>query len=247
MAQYGFFFDQSRCTGCQTCMVACKSIHQLPPGPLKYLRIYQYEKGFFPDVRIHVQWIPCYHCENPPCVESCPVDAIRKEEKYGAVIINQEDCIGCRQCYEACPYGAPMFESDDDKAKAQKCDMCIDRLELGESPVCVLSCPLRALDFGPIDELVKKYGQLRDLEDLPGSGPQQPSILFKKLREKGGLFPYDIGKARMLFMKRDPLPPIFSSSEDLTDIPADLVGRDRLVVKHASCEELMKCSRNDEG
>jgi len=71
MTQYGFFFDQSRCTGCQTCSVACKNCHELPPGPLKYLRIYQYEKGSFPDVRLHTQWVPCYHCEKPACVDTC--------------------------------------------------------------------------------------------------------------------------------------------------------------------------------
>ncbi len=75
MIQYGFFFDQSRCTGCQTCSVACKSYHELPAGPLKYLRVYQVEKGAFPDVRLHLHWIPCYHCRAPACVGACPTRA----------------------------------------------------------------------------------------------------------------------------------------------------------------------------
>src|SRR5271157_6645334 len=112
MTQYGFFFDQSRCTGCRDCTVACKNWHQLPAGPLKYLKVYEYEKGAFPTVRIHFQWIPCYHCEKPVCMEACPVAAISKEPKYGAVLIDADKCTGCRNCYEECPYGAPVFESD---------------------------------------------------------------------------------------------------------------------------------------
>jgi anaerobic dimethyl sulfoxide reductase subunit B (iron-sulfur subunit) len=57
MTQYGFFFYQSRCTGCRDCSVACKNWHQLPPGPLKYLKVFEYEKGSFPTVRIHFQFL----------------------------------------------------------------------------------------------------------------------------------------------------------------------------------------------
>jgi len=167
MTQYGFFFDQSRCSGCQACAVACKNWHGLPPGPLKYLRVYEYEKGTFPSVRIHWQWIPCYHCQEPACVDNCPTEAIYKEEKYGAVLIDAERCNGCRICYDFCPYGAPVFESDDTGATAQKCDMCIDRLEAGLQPICVLACPTRALDFGPLDFLIRRYGDCHGLEDLP--------------------------------------------------------------------------------
>lgn len=245
--QYGFFFDQSRCTGCQVCTVACKSLHDLPPGPLKYLRIYQYEKGVFPEVRLHVQWVPCYHCQSPVCVESCATGAIYKEEKYGAVLIDPEACIGCRLCYDDCPYGAPVFESDDPDCPAQKCDMCIDRLEQGKKPVCVMSCPLRALDFGPIKELEKAYGTLRDLTDLPASEVTEPSAVFKKCRDKVQLVPFDAEKARILLMKRDPLPSIYSSPADVTDIPPGTIGRDQLVLKHDSCEALMRFTRNDEG
>jgi anaerobic dimethyl sulfoxide reductase subunit B (iron-sulfur subunit) len=78
MTQYGFFFDQSRCTGCRDCTVACKNWHQLPPGPLKYLKVYEYEKGSFPLIRLHYQWVPCYHCEEPACVSACPADAIHQ-------------------------------------------------------------------------------------------------------------------------------------------------------------------------
>ncbi len=245
--QYGFFFDQSRCTGCQVCTVACKSSHDLPPGPLKYLRIYQYERGAFPEVRLQVQWVPCYHCKEPVCAENCPTEAIYKEEGFGAVLVDPDMCIGCRMCYDECPYGAPVFESDDPDCVAQKCDMCVDRLKEGKKPICVMACPLRALDFGPLAELEATYGQLKALPDLPDSGTTEPSVVFKKCRDKVDLVPFDVEKARTLFMKRDPLPPLFSAVSEVTDIPQGMVGRDQLVLKHASCAELMKFTRNDEG
>jgi anaerobic dimethyl sulfoxide reductase subunit B (iron-sulfur subunit) len=247
MTQYGFFFDQSRCTGCQTCAIACKSYHELPVGPVKYLRIYQYEKGAFPEVRLHMQWVPCYHCEAPVCVDACPAQAIHKEARFGAVLIDSDKCDGCRLCYDACPYGAPVFESDDAGAKAQKCTMCVDRLERGEKPVCVLACPLRSLDFGPVRELMKTYGERRDLDDLPASRTTRPSIVFRPRREKRKLIPYNAEKALRLFMRRDPLPPIYSAVSDVTHIPEGLVGRDRLVIKHASGEDLLQRTKNDEG
>ena len=128
MEQYGFFFDQSRCTGCKTCAVACKNWYRLPPGPLKYLRSYEYEKGSFPNVRLHFQWLPCYHCQEPVCVSNCPPMAMYKEDKFDAVLIDSEKCDGCRICYDVCPYGAPVFENDEIGVKAQKCNMCVDRL-----------------------------------------------------------------------------------------------------------------------
>lgn len=247
MTQFGFFFDQSRCTGCQTCSVACKNHHGLPPGPLKYLRIYQVEKGAFPDVQLHMHWVPCYHCEKPACMDVCPSEAIYKEPKYGAVIIDQEKCDGCRLCYDACPYGAPVFGSDERDAKAGKCTMCFDRLERGEKPICVIACPVRALDFGPLKELITIYGEERDLEDLPMSRTTRPGVVFKARREKRRLVLYNSEKALRLFMRRDPLPPIFSSMSDVTEIPEGLVGRSKLVIKHSSAADLMRCTRNDEG
>ncbi len=247
MTQYGFFFDQSRCSGCHTCSVACKNWHGLPAGPLKYLRVYQYEKGSFPNVSLHFQWIPCYHCENPVCVSICPSEAIYKEPRYGAVLIDSEKCDGCRICYDVCPYGAPVFESDDTNVKAQKCDMCLDRLELGELPICVNSCPSRALDFGTMSDIMAKYGESRDLEDMPNSQTTRPSVVFKPRVSKRQLVPYNVERALELLMRRDPLPPVFSSAADVTKIPRRIVGRSELVIKHQTAEELMRRTRNDDG
>jgi anaerobic dimethyl sulfoxide reductase subunit B (iron-sulfur subunit) len=247
MPQYGFFFDVSRCSGCHACAVACKNWNGLPPGPLKYLRVYEYEKGSFPDVRIHFQWVPCYHCEEPICISNCPPQAIYKEAKYGAVLIDGEKCDGCRICYDVCPYGAPVFESDEIGVKAQKCNMCLDRLEGGDEPICVLACPTRALDFAPLSTLVARHGDRRDLEDLPSSQTTKPAIIFKPRTTKQQLVPYNTERALELLMRRDPLPPLFTSPADVREIPAGTVGRSELVIKHGSADELMRCTRNDEG
>lgn len=247
MTQYGFFFDQSRCSGCRACTLACKSWNKLPVGPLKYLKIYEYEKGSFPDVRMHIQWVPCYHCEEPVCVSSCPCDAIYKEEKYGAVLIDSDKCTGCRICYDACPYGAPVFENDDKEVKAQKCTMCIDRLEQGLKPICVLACPDRALDFGILSDLMLKYGDKRDMEDMPDAQTTKPAAVFKPHIKKRQLIPYDAQKALKLMMNREPLPPIFKSSEDVVEVPEGMVGRNRLILKHKSTADLMRYTRSDEG
>ena len=247
MTQYGFFFDQSRCSGCKACAVACKTWHKLPPGPLKYLKIYEYEKGSFPDVRIHFQWLPCYHCEEPVCISGCASKAIYKEPKFGAVLIDNEKCNGCRICYDVCPYGAPVFASDEMEVKAQKCDMCIDRLQMGEKPICVLTCHTRALDFGPLSDMMKRYGDRRDLADMPSSQTTKPSIVFKPHAVKRQLVPYNTEKALRLLMRREPLPSLFASASDVLKIPAGMVGRDKLIIKHKSTAELMACTRNDEG
>lgn len=247
MAQHGFFFDQSRCSGCHACAVACKNWHGLPPGALKYLRVYEYEKGRFPNVRIHFQWVPCYHCEEPACVSNCPQDAIYKEDKYGAVLIDSEKCDGCRICHDFCPYGAPVFESDETGARAQKCTMCVDRLELSELPICVLACSNRALDFGPLSTLAERYGDRRDLEDMPTGLTTRPAIIFKPHAEKRQLVTYNAARALELLMKREPLPAVFTAAADVTDIPEGTVGRNELVIKHESTDDLMRRTRSDEG
>ncbi len=168
MAQYGFLIDLSRCIGCNACVISCKQWHDIPPGPVKWMRVYQWEKGTFPKIDLRVLPIPCFHCEVPVCAEACPNKAISKEEKYGAVMVDPEKCTGARKCWQACPYGAPQFAGDESGLKMSKCTMCIDRLEEGLKPLCVLSCSMRALEFGPIDELMKKYGNLQRLEDMPG-------------------------------------------------------------------------------
>ena len=128
MTQYGFFFDQSRCYGCKACSVACKDWYDIAPGPEKWMSVYMWEKGRFPNPSIGILAFNCGHCDNPVCAAACENGAIFKEDKYGAVLIDQDKCKGDRHCFEACPYGAPKFASDEPGTKMSKCTMCIDRL-----------------------------------------------------------------------------------------------------------------------
>ena len=149
MTQYGFMFDMNRCYACQACSIACKDWNDIEPGAEKWMTVYEWEKGTFPNIRLNALAFPCAHCEDPSCMKVCPNGAIYKEDEFGAVLVDQDKCEGCRKCYEACPYGSPKFASDEQGAKMSKCTMCVDRLAEGMQPACTASCPLRAFDFGP--------------------------------------------------------------------------------------------------
>ncbi|MEM3549696.1 MAG: 4Fe-4S dicluster domain-containing protein [Candidatus Bathyarchaeia archaeon] len=260
MVQYGFFFDQSRCTGCKTCSIACKSWNQIPPGPVRLLRVFEWEEGTWPNVRLNFLAVPCYHCENPVCADACPAGAIFKEEKYGAVLIDQECClpnvVNCnRACWDSCPYGSILFASDNSGEKAEKCTMCIDRLEQNMLPICVASCQMRALDFGPLKELIDKYGKkfkiTQKLQGMPEPDQVKPAIIMKERDPHKELVPYDVNKVFELWKQRGPyadpqLPPVFNRKSEVTETQGVKIGRDKLVLKPKNIEELMYYTTNDE-
>ena len=180
MKQYGFFIDISRCTGCKTCTLACKDYKELGPNQ-NFRRVYEYTGGNWkkegetwrPDVFAYYVSMACNHCEDPACIPVCPEKAITKDAN-GFVVIDAEKCIGCRACQKACPYGAPQYSA---AASAMlKCDGCRDRVSEGKKPVCVDACPLRALDFLPIDALHKKYGSLSEVAPLKPAHLTRPCL-----------------------------------------------------------------------
>lgn len=95
----------------------------------------------------------------------------------GFVVVNEDICIGCRYCDMACPYGAPQYDAE--KGHMTKCDGCYERVAAGKKPICVDSCPLRALDMAPIDELREKYGDLAEVAPLPSAHFTLPNIVVK--------------------------------------------------------------------
>jgi anaerobic dimethyl sulfoxide reductase subunit B (iron-sulfur subunit) len=248
MTQYGFFFDQSRCTNCHGCTVACRDWNGIPSGTVKWLRMLQWEKGTFPNVRMHLLFATCYHCEKPACVDACESKALFKEDKYGAVLLDADRCKGARDCWIACPYGAPAYEDNAPGTPASKCTMCYDKLEIGELPICVTSCPQRALDFGPLDDMKRRYGDLQELEDMPSASIVQPAIVFKPMSEHRQVVPYDMKRALELLASRgDYLPQVFDSSEQATEVYPGLVGYDKLILKASSVEETLARSKNEDG
>jgi anaerobic dimethyl sulfoxide reductase subunit B (iron-sulfur subunit) len=147
--QYGFHFDVSRCVQCHACEIACKTLHNAEWG-IKWRRVVGMWQGQFPSVISRTVSMACMHCGNPPCVAVCPRGAIKKRLEDGIVIVDRQKCFGCHLCSIVCPFGAPQYGSD---GKMQKCDLCADRVERGEEPACVATCPAEALRFGTLDEL----------------------------------------------------------------------------------------------
>ena len=183
MKQYGFFIDSAKCTGCKTCTLACKDYKDLGPD-LNFRRVYEYTGGswvqdgaaWYPDVFSYYLSVSCNHCADPACTKVCPTGAMAKDAN-GFVAVDDAVCIGCKSCQMACPYGAPQYNADT--GRMNKCDGCRDRVAEGKKPVCVESCPLRALDFGPIDELRKKHGDLAAVAPLPRAHFTKPNIVIK--------------------------------------------------------------------
>lgn len=248
MAQYGFYFDQSRCYNCRACVLACRDWKGIEPGPVKPLRILQWEKGSFPQPRLNLVFATCYHCEKPVCVEACDHHALFKEDKYGAVLLDSDACQGDRKCWQACPYGAMQYESDAPGTPATKCDMCYDRLERGEIPICVASCPGRALDFGTIEELEEKYGELKQLDGMPSPDVAHPAVVFTPMVQKEELVSYDEAEAvRLMAGRPGGLPDLYDDPADATELYDGLVGYDKLVMKSPTIQENLDLSKGDDG
>jgi len=127
--------------GCHACEVACKQEHQLGVGP-RLVRVIEKSPDFYP--------VYCHHCAVAPCKEACPVDAISRNEK-GLVLIDKEVCIGCKECLEACPFGAMHY--NDDQETAVKCDLFIERLNNEQAPACFSVCPTRCISWGETGSL----------------------------------------------------------------------------------------------
>ena len=179
--QLAFYFDQTRCIGCYTCVVACKDWYDVPAGPASWRRVLTIERGKYPEPFVAFLSTACYHCSNPACVPACPTSAISKREEDGIVVVDREACLGkdsCGLCLEACPYDAPQFGAEK-SAEVQMCNLCIERWSEGKKPICVAGCPTRALDAGPIEEMEAKYGKIHEAVGFTYDDKLRPSVLFK--------------------------------------------------------------------
>ncbi|MEX1071779.1 MAG: 4Fe-4S dicluster domain-containing protein, partial [Anaerolineales bacterium] len=100
--------DLRKCIGCHACTIACVVENKLPPGVV-YRPVMIEELGTYPNVAMRFTPRPCMQCDEPPCVPVCPVNATYKDEN-GVVVVDYNQCIGCRYCVTACPYGARTFD-----------------------------------------------------------------------------------------------------------------------------------------
>jgi anaerobic dimethyl sulfoxide reductase subunit B (iron-sulfur subunit) len=180
--QFGFYFDQTRCTGCATCVLACRSWHAIPGDPANWARVQATEAGLYPAVSLSFLFSTCWHCAQPACAAACPVEAVHKRAEDGITIVDRTRCLGgdacSHACLKACPYKAPQFSSES-SAKMQKCDLCLDRWSEGKRPICVESCPVRALDAGPEGELAARYSAGRKALGFTFASKLGPSVFFR--------------------------------------------------------------------
>lgn len=158
----GFYVDLQSCIGCRTCQVACKDRMNLQEAGARPRRVESFECGTYPQVGMFHMVISCNHCENPACVAGCPTGALSKDGE-GVVVHDDSRCVLCRNCMVTCPYGAPQL--DEANRRIVKCDTCKALREQGKNPVCVDACPMRAIEFGDIDELRARHGDAVD--ELP--------------------------------------------------------------------------------
>ncbi len=170
VVKWGVAVDLKRCTGCQACTIACKAENGTPRGVF-WTRVLEKEEGTYPFAYKVFMPVRCNHCADPLCVPVCPTGASYQREKDNLVLIDQEKCIGCHSCVVACPYQV-RFIPEDDKGyygaektpyeeasyrdwqvgTAQKCTLCAHRIDKGQEPACVETCPTRALVFGDLND-----------------------------------------------------------------------------------------------
>ena len=197
--KWGVAVDLKRCVGCQSCTIACKAKNGTPPGVF-WTRVIEKEEGTYPFAYTVFMPMRCNHCSDPPCVPVCPTGASYQRAQDNVVLVNQDACIGCHACVVACPYEARSIPEDArgyygeqttpyEQAKfkrwqagtAQKCDLCVNRLDKGLQPACIDTCPTRAMVIGDLNDpqseiskLVKHRANFRPRAELGTS----PNVIY---------------------------------------------------------------------
>lgn len=177
MARYGMVIDTKKCVGCMDCVVACKTENSLPEGYDRDWIVHDV-RGNFPDLQMEIRSERCNHCENPPCVYSCPTGASHVHELGGVVLVDPRLCIGCKACVASCPYDARYVHPE---GFVDKCTFCIHRVEEGLDPACVSVCPTNCMTFGDFDdpnsEVTKLINSRKNHSLIPEAGTK-PQIFY---------------------------------------------------------------------
>jgi Fe-S-cluster-containing dehydrogenase component/formate-dependent nitrite reductase membrane component NrfD len=178
VTRLGFLLDSDSCIGCHACTVACKSEHDVPLGVnrtwVKYI-----ETGTFPDVSRKFNVMRCNQCDDAPCMTICPTSALFRADN-GVVDFQDDDCIGCKSCMNACPYDALYINPETNTA--HKCNMCNHRLEVGLEPSCQVVCPTEAIKIGDLDDPTSEISRIIARDDVAVRAPEQntkPKVYYR--------------------------------------------------------------------
>ena len=201
---YGMGIRIDSCIGCGRCVEACKAENDVPREPF-YFRTWveRYVLGSDGEVTVdspkggidgfrpieenqevvRTFFVPklCNHCDNPPCVQVCPVGATFKTED-GVILVDRDYCIGCRYCIQACPYGARYL--DPRTKTADKCTFCYHRVTKGLLPACVEVCPTQARVFGEVKAITSPLRRLMRMSHLQVLKPYlntKPKVFYSGL------------------------------------------------------------------
>jgi len=155
--------DPAKCMACRACEIACALAHADTDDLVEAIS----KRGAKPRIYIESAGefavpLGCRHCEDAPCVVVCPTGALSRPSDAEPVLVNQEKCIGCAFCVEACPFGVILLADSagpDGSSSGKvviKCDLCRRRVALSLEPACVSSCPVGALSFEDVDQNAKR-------------------------------------------------------------------------------------------
>lgn len=181
--RWAMLVDLRKCIGCQACTVACGMENDVPSGHFRTIvSTYEIEA----DNQVHSVVLPrlCNHCENPPCIPVCPVQATYQRND-GIVVVDNERCVGCGYCVQACPYDARFINPKTQTA--DKCTFCVHRVEAGLLPACVETCVGGARIFGDLKDTDSTVSQL--VAGLPTKGlrPEmktRPQVYYVGLEDR---------------------------------------------------------------
>jgi Fe-S-cluster-containing dehydrogenase component/DMSO reductase anchor subunit len=163
--QYAFEVDLDACSGCKACVAACNSLNGLDETET-WREVGLLHGGSDAEPFLQHVTAACHHCLDPACLNVCPVRAYEKDDVTGIVRHLDDQCIGCQYCILACPYDVPKYNRA--RGIVRKCDMCSNRLAVGEAPACVQSCPNEAIRI----TTVRRQEAAEDCESgafLPGA------------------------------------------------------------------------------
>ncbi len=178
--QHAFHFTADNCIGCHACESACSEKNDLAPH-LSFRSVGYVEGGSYPNyTRMNIS-MACNHCDDPVCLKGCPTRAYTKHPEYGAVLQDPEICFGCGYCTWVCPYNAPQL--DPVNGRVEKCNMCVDRLEVGLKPACVSACLGNALNFGVVENTPENREQIEtSIPGFPDPEISHPNIRFQQTK-----------------------------------------------------------------